>query len=444
MLRLLTSARPVKAQNRSLPAVLQSGMARALFATMALLWSPAIKASDNSLAVAGGQNSPPLVIVSPERLLPGFGATVQDPGETNSAFFKLDWSLGLRGSYNNGSSGTGYGAVIAPNISLTHSGLRTQFVLGAQSILSYNQNRITRLEQGQVSASGQYALDRVSQLSASMTASLGQDDPDAPGMEQVLTNPLVLDLEAQAGIARQFSRLGLELKGNISRRMMSETILVGNLVQDNSSLNATKLGASLRASYRLTPIISAFVQGDMAQNWFDAASPVSGLYQNGLDIGATAGLIGNWRDLFGGQVSVGYGLRRFDDPGISQLTSVLYGFDLFWTPNQTVSAGASFSSAINPENTKDGAPASVSYTAQGNIGLGLTSTFGLRASATGNWVVPVNGAEITTSYSAGAGADFKLNKQTNINLDYLYKRVEQPPGAQQDQQAITLGVTFSK
>jgi len=437
MLRLLTFYRPKKAPGKSAVARLRSGAAKIMLVLLGLLAMAGAKA-DDSLFTPVGQNTPPAVIVSPNRLLAGENVEPVFP------FFKLDWSLGLRGSYKNGTSGAGYSATIAPNISLTHSGLRTQFVLGAQSLISYNQNRITRLEQGQVSASGQYKLDRVSQLSASASLKLSQNDPDAPGMDQVITTPLVLDLEAQGGISRQFFRLGLELKGNISRRLMSETILVGNVVQDNSSSNTTKLGASFRASYKLSPIISAFVQGDIAQNWFDAASPVSGLYQNGPDIGALAGLSGNWRDVLGAQISVGYGLRRFDDPGIAQLASVLYGLDLSYTPNNTLSAQASFASAINPENTNNGTPASISYTAKGNIGLAVSSTFGLRASATGNWLVPVNGAETVTSYSAGAGADFKINKQTNINLDYLYTKLEQPPAAPKDQQAITLGMTFSR
>jgi len=434
MLRLLTQGGPVKAQNRSVFPGLRSGASKTILVLMGLL----AMAGGNLSAIAAGQNTPPPVIVSPNRLLAGANAEPRFP------FFKLDWSLGLRGAYKNGTSGTGYEAIIAPNISLTHAGLRAQYVLGAQTSLSYNQNRITRWQQGQLTASGQYKLDQVSQLSASASLNLSQDDPDAPGVDQIITTPLVLDLTAQAGIERQFSRFLIQLKGNISRRVMSETILVGNVVQDNSSLNATKLGASLRASYSLTPIISAFAQGDIVQNWFDAASPVSGLYQNGKELKGTIGLKGDWRGVMGAQIFVGYGLRRFDDPGISQLASVLYGLDLSISPNQTLSAAASFSSAINPENTNSGAPASLSYTAQGNIGLALTSTLALRASASGNWVVPINGAETSASYSAGAGADFTINKQTNVNLDYLYTMVKQPPAAPKDQQAITLGVTFSR
>ncbi|VAW19710.1 hypothetical protein MNBD_ALPHA12-1549 [hydrothermal vent metagenome] len=444
MLRLLTSASTVKFQGRSLSAFSRSGSAKGLLAAMALLLMPAATASDNISASAAEKNRPPAVIIAKDRLFAGTSATEQNPGENIIAPFKLDWSLGLRGSYKNGSGGTGYEAVIVPDISLTYSGLRGQYILGSQASLAYNQDQTIRIKAGQLTASGQYRLDRESQLSARVSARISQDDPDAPGMENIIKTPLVLDLEGQAGIVRQFSRLGLELKGSISRRVMSQTILAGNVVQDNSSLNTTRLGVSMRASYNLTPIISAFMQGDMAQNWFDAASPVSGFYQNGLDLKGAIGLVGNWRGIFGAQISAGYGLRRFDDPGVLQLASVLYGLDLSWSPNQTLSAGARFSSTINPENTKAGAPAFVSYTANGNIGFALSSTFALRASAAGNWLVPTNGAETSVSYSAGAGANYKINRQTDLNLDYLYTKIIQPPVAAKDQQAITLGVNFSR
>jgi len=301
-----------------------------------------------------------------------------------------------------------------------------------------------RIEQGQLSASGQYALDALTLLSGNAGITLSQDDPDGPGMDLVAQTPLVLDMEAQAGVARQFARLGLELSGNFSRRLMSETVLVGGVVRDNTSRNSTGLGSSLRASYQLTPLVSVFAQGDAAKDWFDAPSPSSGLYQNGWDLGALVGVGGNWRQIFQGQASVGYAVRGFDEAGILPLASVLYALELSWSPNQALSAAAEFSSAINPENTRSGEPASLSYSAGGNFGLAVNSLFGLRASIAANWVVPVNGDATTSAFSAGAGADFALNKQTSVNLDYLYSKSEQAPDPAQDQQLLTLGVTFSR
>jgi len=445
MLRLLTSGRPIKTPGKSATPVSRFAVSGAVFVAMGLLTLSGATAADSAIAPAG-QNAPPLVIVSPNRLLAGPDASQSRPGPGEPVYplFKLDWSLGLRGSYKNGTNGAFYSATIAPQISLTQTGLRSQYVLGAQADLAYNQERITRIKQGQISASGQYALDQVTQLSGSGALALSQDDPNAPGMDQIITTPLVLDLNAQAGIARRFSRLTVKLTGNASRQAMSETVLAGNVVQDNIASNNTKLGASLRASYKLTPIISAFTQGDISRDWFDAPAPNSGLYQNGRDLKGAIGLIGNWRDVLGAQISVGYGLRRFDDASIPDIANVLYALDLSYSPNKTLSAGASFSTTINPEDSQNGLPASVSYTAKGNIDFSLTPTLRLRSSASGNWVVPVNAEATKITYSAGAGAELTVNRQTNISVDYLYSKALRPPAAPQDQQAVTMGLTFSR
>jgi len=162
MLRLLTSARPLKACRTPAPVASRIAGSGIVLALIAGLGAGASQAAGDTiepgtipaLAVGGadlscvlacagppGANRPPVVIVSPERLLAGADAPLSGPQEPANPPFEIDWSVGLRGSYKYGTNGTGYAATLAPQISLTNVGLRSQYVLEAQTSLTYTPKR---------------------------------------------------------------------------------------------------------------------------------------------------------------------------------------------------------------------------------------------------------------------------------------------------------------
>lgn len=446
------------------------------------LWAVALFFSgslDVALADPGGQPSPtqlPQVVVTSNRLLasvrpfssssqphpetlPNMGteqysdlqnglgnvALIQGVREPYSPFFEIDWSVGLRASRTAGTNGAFYGATLLPQISATRTGLRSSYVLGAQARLGVNSDQLTRIEQLDFTASGQYELDRVSRLTGNAGLTLSQDDPNAPGTsDQIVQTPLVARGQIEGSFLRQFGRLGLSLGANFLRQETGDTKLVGDLRRTNKDRNTTRLGADLRLQYELTPIIDAFVEGAVARDWFDAPPARTRIFQDGWDYSLSAGLAGNWRDVFVVEASLGYGLRRFEDVALDELASTLYAASLTYSPSDAFAFDAQLSTTLTPENKGAGDPASVDYAIAAGASFQVAPWVGLRGSLSQSWDVPVSGSERNVTFSTGVGADFALNKNAALSLDYLYTRAQNLPAEPEDAQEVAVSLTWSK
>ncbi|HHS82742.1 MAG TPA: hypothetical protein ENJ68_04405, partial [Devosia sp.] len=187
-----------------------------------------------------------------------------------------------------------------------------------------------------------------------------------------------------------------------------------------------------------------FANGEVSHDWYDGAPVATGIRQDNSAATLSAGVRANWRDVLVGEASVGYSLRRFDDPSIASLAATVFGLDLSYTPNNAFSASAGFSTTLTPQDVGAGRAASVDYAASLDLGLRLAPWVGLRASAAGAWAVPVSGPNIRTTYSGGAGMDFAINRNVAVNADYLFTWTQPLPSPAEYAHAATIGITVSR
>ncbi len=360
-------------------------------------------------------------------------------------FFEVDWSIGLSAASRVGSDPVRNAISVTPEFSLTNIGLRAQFSLGAEAALSVSDAQLIRVEAIALSYGGSYALDALTRLNSSINIDLSQGDASAPGVpDNVVQLPLQVSARGEAGIERQFGRFGLlgalQLEGNVQ----TPTLLSGNVEQDNSDRNFVGLGGNLRASYEITPNLVGFVAGDLTRNWYDAAPILPGIKLDGWNLGLRGGAQLNWRDVLVSEFSIGYRLRSFDDATIAQLGATIFGLDINYTPNNAINAGVQLSTSLTPQDLSNSRPASIDYSAAINLGYQLNSVFGLRGTVSGEWVRPVSGSENQTSVSAGAGADFTINKNLLLSADYSYSWAQRQPSDDEYEHALILGMRFSR
>ncbi|HHG89987.1 MAG TPA: hypothetical protein ENJ90_05860 [Devosia sp.] len=398
-----------------------------------------------------GLATPPGVIVTPARLLPetiplpDAHSVSPPPMEPYQPFFEIDWSVALIASRTGGSRGSRYATTLAPQFSATRAGLRSGFVFEAQARLGVNSDQLTRVEEVLLSANGNYALDSVTRLNGAAGITLSQDDPNAPGSsDQIIQTPLEGNAQVQLGIARQFGRFALAFDADLSRRQQTDTILVGNIAEQNPDRNVTGLGGTLRGEFELTPVLTGFVEGSVARDWYDAPPAGTNIKQDGWDLTMTTGLAANWRDVFQLEASVGQGERRFENASIGNFSSLLYGLDFAYTPNNALAFDAQLSTALNPADPSSGSQASTDYTITAAAGYQLAPWVGLRGSLGQAWSVPGTDPVQSWSFYAGTGLDFALNKNADLSLDYLYTRTRALPRNPQDSHLLSLGLTWSK
>jgi len=360
-------------------------------------------------------------------------------------FFEVDWSIGLSAASRVGSDPVRNAISITPQFSLTNIGLRSQFSLGAEAAFSVSDAQLMRVETIGLSYEGAYALDALTRLNSSINIDLSQGDANAPGVpDNVVQLPLVISAQGEAGIERQFGRFGLSGSLQLEREVQTSTQLSGNIEQDNSDRNFIGFGGNLRASYEITPNLVGFIDGDLTRNWYDEAPVLPGIKLDGWNMGLRGGAQLNWRDVLVSEFSIGYRLRSFDDAAIAQLGATIFGVDVNYTPDNAISVGVQLSTSLTPEDLNNSRPASIDYSAAVNVGYQLNSIFGLRGTASGEWVRPVSGNENQTSVSAGAGADFTINKNLLLSADYSYSWTQRLPNDDEYEHALILGMRFSR
>ncbi len=419
--------------------------------TFVLIASPA---NADPLAIPASA-TPPGIVVTPTRLLPEIiplptentplPVTTMTPAEPFQPFFEIDWSVALLASHTGGTRGSRYATTLAPQFSATRTGLRSSFVFGAEARLGVNSDQLTRVEEVVLSVNADYALNSVTRISGAASLTLNQNDPNAPGSsDQIIQTPLEDNAQVQLGIARQFGRFALAFDADLSRRQQTDTILVGNIVEQNRDRDVTELGGTLRGEFELTPILTGFVEGSAARNWFDAAPSGTNVKQDGWDLAATTGLAANWRDVFQIEASVGLGERRFENASIGNFSSLLYGLDFAYTPNNALAFDAQFSTALAPANASSGSLASTDYAITTGASYQIAPWVGLRGSLGQSWSVPGTDPVQSWNFYAGTGIDFALNKNAVLGLDYLYTKAQTLPRNPEDSHLLSLGLTWSK
>lgn len=367
------------------------------------------------------------------------------PREPYHPFFDVDWSLGLAYTHTGGTQTGKNSVVLTPAISLTHLDMRGQYSFNGRSSLSVNDDQLTRIDETEFSYSGQYALDSDTAFTTGASLRLGQDDVNAPGMsDTIIQTPMVATLRGNIGIARQMGRFTFEVGGQAQRQANTSTHLVGGLVQNNLDRNFSRLGGTLRTAYAFSPEISLYIEGGVAHDWYDAAPLSTGRKLDGWNYTISTGAIVNWRDVVSVEASVGHTTRAYDDVGIVGMGSAVFGLNLAYTPNDALRAGLQFTTNLIPANASSGQAASVDYSASGNITYGMTPWLDLRASGSALYSVPQMGANVQTTYTAGAGADIAINKNISVNLDYLYTWAELLPITAQYQHAGTIGIRIAR
>lgn len=399
--------------------------------------------------------SPPIVMDQGDRLVPGpdYSATPLTqslpglnwvPYESEAPWFETDWSIQLRGSYIEGSRNTEALARVEPEFSLTHASRRGAFTLEAGAELDMDRNDTPRIGGFDLSASQVLALDPQSNVTFTGDLSVSQQSVNAVDVARnVRMTPLEVDGAASAGVDRRFGQLGISAVLDGSRYLISDTQLASG-PQSNLDQKYWKGGGTLRAGYAVTPILTPFLEADAHYTLFDAAPSSTGIALDGWDYAFSAGLAADWQDVLSAEGSIGFGIRQFDDPSLSEVSSALYALDVTYAPMETVEVGAMVSTALNGGDPDNGQLASVTYSAAADLSYVLNSWLTLRCSINGALDEPQRGPRRTITYGGGVGADVALTDNSSLTFDYGYDESHTISQPIEHAHEFALGVMFSR
>lgn len=401
--------------------------------------SAVLAASDHRSGDGSGTNNPDLM---PGGFDSGLGGA---PGtEPYHPFVNIDWSVGLRGAYTIGPSGGRYETVLTPTLSGSFGGGRWTSSFSATADLVREQDGEPRLSSLSLEGAGTYQLDSVTLASGSAGLSLTQSAADPDGTPtSVAIEPIVTGASLGGEITRQFGRFNLTGRGSFDRSVTGPSTLTDTSTVENADQNVTFYGGGLRLGLEVSPIWSVFADGEIGLERFDQPSKTLLVKLDSTTYALRAGVAGQWTDVLSVESSVGVSLRRFADPGLSDVTATLYDASVTFRPDPTLTLTGAFSTSIDAPGSGSGS-ARISYEATGEVAYEVNRWLSLRGSVGWNHATFAGSPVVETGYDFGFGADYRVNAHTALTADYTFSHSETTPDPAEDTHVIALGLRLSR
>ena len=367
------------------------------------------------------------------------------PHEWDEPPFELDWQLGLRGSVTQGADGTQVEFLALPEVTLTHNTMRGGYSVGASSELSYELDGNARVDSLTLNGSADYHFDAVTSAGLKGSFTLSQDDPTDPGYaSNVAIAPLVLSGQADGNVKRDLGLFEAELRANVGRTVFGETTYNDASTSSNDFQNTTIAGAGGRLGYRLTPGLTAFVDGEANYEAYDEASPSLLVKLDNVTYEGRAGLNFKALTVLELEGSLGLGYRDFADGTLPDFTAVLYDGKAIFRPDETLTLTGTFSTSLSSPGTTSGATAKVTYAATGEAAYQVNPWLRLRGRA--GWSEAHYQGIATDEYkwNVGVGPDYLLNEHMDATADYTFSQSTTTPDPAEDEQRLMLGLNIHR
>jgi hypothetical protein len=243
---------------------------------------------------------------------------------------------------------------------------------------------------------------------------------------------------------REFGAFVVGGRVNFSRTSYGPTTMVGPVMVDNTHQSNWTAGTGLRVGYRVTPILTAFVDGSAGYQLYDAPSPDFLVKLDAADYEVRTGLSAAVNSTLEAEASVGVGYRNFTDPVLSDALALLYDASVTVRPDETVTMTAAFTTGFGAPGAGSGGTARLEYEATGDIAYQVNPWLALRASAGWRYALLLGTPETERGYDAGVGADYRLNEFATLTADYGYSFAETTPNPAEDAHRVSVGVTISR
>jgi hypothetical protein len=173
------------------------------------------------------------------------------------------------------------------------------------------------------------------------------DNPGSPNIQAGLaTLPITTTVGGTLGLAQQFNRLGVTLKGTFDRSMYSDAELTNGQTANFDWRAFDQYAGIARIGYELDPGIKPFVEVSEDTRIHD--SPVD-IYGENRNSTGTSAKFGGAFDLFGsltGEMAVGYMARDYISP-LPNISGVTLDGSLLWRASALTTARFTAASTVN-------------------------------------------------------------------------------------------------
>ncbi len=194
---------------------------------------------------------------------------------------------------------------------------------------------------------GTLDVTRYTQILLEGRTLISTDNPGSPNIQAGLaTLPIDTAPGATLGVAQQFGRFDVSLKGTIDRSIYSNAQLTNGATANFDYRNFDQYAGILRLGYEIDPDLKPFVEIDEDKRNYD--SSVDNFGENRDSNGSSAKL-GADLNLFGsltGEIAVGYMARDYQDPTLPNISGATLDGSLLWQATALTTAKLTATSLV--------------------------------------------------------------------------------------------------
>ena len=195
---------------------------------------------------------------------------------------------------------------------------------------------------------GRIDVTRQTQINLENRFIVSTDNPGSPNLQAGLARlPINTTVGGTLGIAQQFNRFDVSVKGTADRSTYNNSVLTDGETSSNDDRNFNQYAGIVRLGYEIDPAIKPFVEVSEDTRVHDLQFDRNGLQR---DSDGTSAKVGGTFNVFGsltGELAVGYLERTYKDPTLPTIQGTIADGALTWQATSLTTAKLTAASTIN-------------------------------------------------------------------------------------------------
>jgi hypothetical protein len=208
---------------------------------------------------------------------------------------------------------------------------------------------------------GTLDVTRFTQILLEARSIISTQNPGSPNIQAGLTKlPINLTLGGTFGVAEEFGRTDVSLKGTFDRSTNQNSELTNGESVSNSYQNFDQYAGILRVGYEIDPGLKPFVEVSEDTRVHDTAVDIFGEDRNSNGSSAKLGADVNLFGSLTGEIAAGYMQRDYHDPTLPNVAGPTLDGALLWQATPLTTAKFTAATTIN-ESLLQGVSAAFSH-----------------------------------------------------------------------------------
>ena len=240
------------------------------------------------------------------------------------------------------------------------------------------------------------------------------DNPGSPNLIAGLAKlPISTTVGGTLGVAQQFNRFQVTLKGTIDRSMYDNSLLTDGETVSNADRDFNQYGGIARFGYELSPGLKPFVEIAADQRVYDELIDSNGLQRNSTGVSGKAGATVSLFGSLTGEMALGYLQRTYKDPTLPNIGGVTLDGSLIWQVTALTTAKLTAASTVNESAV---AGTSGEFSRDVNVQVDHAFRWWLIGTAQAGYGHDdyVGLGRQDNRYFVSAGATYKLNREMQL------------------------------